>query len=211
MRHPMETLEKSISAARAVDILAVAACGLLFLFLLDLMAKFVGIDAFRHDEIRYILSYREKLTGEGRWLNFAFFWQMRLLDVKLVACAGVLCFAVFSWCVFRNFLDRTTAVLAALVCLFIPPVHLLNEWALTSFISFFLLALAGLLHDKMRMPVFFLVFGVLFNGVLSHFHFLLPLLFLGALQADKKASPPPPDCENNHMVDCGLCDWLCLR
>ena len=187
----MEYLERLRNRARTVDIICVVACGLLCLLLFDLMLKFVGIDAFRHDELRYIGTYADKLETEGRWFNHLFFWTLRLADVKLVACASVLCFAVFSWSVFRNFLDRTGAALAALACLFIPPVHLLNEWALTSFLSFVLLALAGLLHDKMRMPAFFLVFGVLFNGVLSHFYFLLPLLFIGTLHRRHLTLAPP--------------------
>ena len=187
----MGYLERLRTEAKAVDIVGVVACGLLCLLLFDLMLKFVDIDVFRADDLRYKGSYEGKFVSEGRWLNWLFFSTLRLADVKLVACASVLCFAVFSWCVFRNFLDCVSAALATLVCLFIPPVHLLNEWPLTSFLTFVLLALAGLLRDKMCIPAFSLVFGVLFNGVLSHFYFLLPLLFIGTLHRRHLTLAPP--------------------
>lgn len=75
---------------------------------------------------------------------------------------------------FFKYTRKKYAVLCAIVSLFIPPIHLLNEWAQTSMISFFLLALAAIVYKKISMPLFFFIFSILFNGCLSHFYFLLP-------------------------------------
>lgn len=149
------------------------------ILLINLMSSFCEIQAFRHDELKYIDSYFTKLVTEGRWLNYLFFSTLKISNVKIMAVVNVISFFIFSYICFLNILEKRYAVLCAIVSLFIPPIHLLNEWAQTSMISFFLLALAAIVYKKISMPLFFFIFSILFNGCLSHFYFLLPLLFIG--------------------------------
>lgn len=147
--------------------------------LIDMMLSFCEIKAFRHDELRYIDSYFTKLVTEGRWLNYLFFSVLKISNVKIVAVINVISFFIFSYICFLNIFEKKYAMLCAMASLFIPPIHLLNEWAQTSMISFLLLAIAAIVYKKISMPLFFLIFSILFNGCLSHFYFLLPLLFIG--------------------------------
>ena len=148
------------------------------ILLIDMMSLFCEIPAFRHDELRYLDSYNYKLSTEGRWLNYLFFSVLKLSNIKIVAILNMIFFFVFSYKCFLNVFERKYALLCAMVSLFIPPIHLLNEWAQTSMLSFFLLAVAAIIYEKMSLLLFFLVFSILLNGCLSHFYFLLPLLFI---------------------------------
>lgn len=46
------------------------------ILLINLMSSFCEIQAFRHDELKYIDSYFTKLVTEGRWLNYLFFFLL---------------------------------------------------------------------------------------------------------------------------------------
>lgn len=151
------------------------ACVLLY----NILSSFCEVKSFRHDELRYIDSYFYKLVTEGRWLNYLFFSALKISNIKIMAIINVISFFIFSYICFLNIFEKKFAVLCAMVSLFIPPIHLLNEWAQTSMISFLLLAIAAIVYRKISMPLFFFIFAILFNGCLSHFYFLLPLLFIG--------------------------------
>lgn len=146
--------------------------------LTDMISLFCEVQAFRHDELRYLDSYSYKLCTEGRWLNYIFFPVLKLSNVKMMAIANIVFFFIFSYVCFLNIFDKKYAVLCAMVSLFIPPVHLLNEWAQTGMPTWLLLAVAAAVYKKMSAPLFFFIFGILFNGCGNHFYFLLPLLFI---------------------------------
>ena len=151
---------------------------LIALMLLNLLSEYYNIPAFRHDELKYIDSYYGKLVSEGRWINYLFFNIIKTLDIHLIGLLNLLFFFVFSYKCLENIFEKRYAFLCALTILFIPPIHLLNEWSQTSFLSFLFLAVASFIHKEFSIKLFFFFFSIIFNGTLSHFYFLLPLLFL---------------------------------
>ena len=128
------------------------------ILLIDMMSLFCEIPAFRHDELRYLDSYNYKLSTEGRWLNYLFFSVLKLSNIKIVAILNMIFFFVFSYKCFLNVFERKYALLCAMVSLFIPPIHLLNEWAQTSMLSFFLLAVAAIIYEKNVFAI--ILFGI---------------------------------------------------
>ena len=85
---------------------------------------------------------------------------------------------MFSFKCLENIFEKKYAFLCALTALFVPSIHLLNEWPQTSFLSFLFLAISAFIYRDISVKLFFLVFGIIFNGLLSHFYLLLPLLFI---------------------------------
>ncbi len=140
-------------------------------------ADFWDIVALRHDALTYRASYMYELKTEGRWVNYLLFEYLKTFDFRCIVLANMLCFAGFSHICFRKFLEFKYAALCALTATLIPPVFLLNEWPFTLQPSFLLLFCAALLHDRLETRLFFLLFGILFNGEVSHFYFLLVFLF----------------------------------
>lgn len=160
------------------NVFFVAAIIFLLLSIGNIVIQELSINSFRHDELRYIDGYSFKLSNEGRWVNYLLFDWLKTLDFKLAILVNLCCFAIFSWVCSCKFLDKRYALLCTIVLLLIPPIHLLNEWPQTILTSFVILLLATIVHDKVPLLLFFSVFGILSNGALSHFYFLLPLLFL---------------------------------
>lgn len=133
---------------------------------------------FAHDEFNCLGGYNGKLETEGRWVNYMLFPFLSLLNPFFVLCFNYLMLGVFAFSLFRNYTEKNVALIAAFVALALPPVCLLNQWPLTLCPSFSLLVLAGFARRQLKPLSFFMLFGILFNGVLSHFYFVLPLLFV---------------------------------
>lgn len=163
------------SLGDAILVVSLMFMGLLFI---SLILDFLAIPAFRHDEIKYIGSYFYKLKTEGRWINFLFFDVAKTLNLQLVICTNFICFFVFCWQCFKRLLGIRYVILCSLALLFVPSLFLLNEWPQTLLLSFMVLMFSSLVSEKLPSLIFFLIFGVAFNGLVSHFYFLLPLLFL---------------------------------
>ena len=70
------------------------------------MSSFCEIQAFRHDELKYIDSYFTKLVTEGRWLNYLFFSTLKISNVKIMAVVNVISFFIFSYICFLNILEK---------------------------------------------------------------------------------------------------------
>lgn len=160
------------------DFIYITALVFILIMLITILLDFFSIQGFRHDELKYISTYMNKVKEEGRWLNYIFFDSLKLINIKILAFLNVVCFCIFSYTCLNNILDKKYAVIGSLAFLFIPSIHLLNEWAQTVFINFLLLAISSFVYKRINPVIFFSVFGILFNGVLSHFYFVLPLLFI---------------------------------
>ncbi len=132
---------------------------------------------FGHDDFKVIGSYSGKLETEGRWVNYLLFPLLSCFDSYAAVLLNYAMLGVFSFCVFRKYADAPVALLASLTSLTLPAVCELNRFPLTMVASFILLPLSVVAHHKMKPLPFFLLFGTLFNGALSHFYFVLPLLF----------------------------------
>lgn len=162
-----------------VEIITYLTCSAFIIFLLaNLILEYNKIPAFRHDEIKYYTSYYGKLVSEGRWLNYLFFNVIKTLDIHLIGILNIILFFLFSFKCLENIFEKKYAFLCALTALFVPSIHLLNEWPQTSFLSFLFLAISAFIYRDISVKLFFLVFGIIFNGLLSHFYLLLPLLFI---------------------------------
>ena len=151
---------------------------IIFMYLSIILYNFYNINVWRHDCIRYITSYQIQLQSEGRWLVYTLFDALRLLNPTFVGILNIIFIYIFLYISFRNILDIKISVLAAMVSILVPSIYMINLWPLVSTCAFMLLVIASLLHNKINYVYFFLFFGILFNGTLSNFYFLLPLLFI---------------------------------
>lgn len=123
-------------------------------------------------------QYSYKVGTEGRWLNWLCFPILALYSVHVAQLFNAICLYVFSFAVLRQFLGVYRSTVFALVPLLFPAFCSLNYWPVTMVPSFLLIACAAVLHNKLREIYFFIIFGILINGGLNHFYFLLPLLFI---------------------------------
>lgn len=137
--------------------------------------EFCKTPAFASDDILYTHYFPWR---EGRWFQVFFTSIVSTFNGKLIAIVNTALLLPFFWCALRNLVDEKWAVVGAIVCVMAPPVHQLNMWPLCAFPSILLLPLAAIARYRMTKAVFFCLFGILFNGCLSHYYFLLPLLFL---------------------------------
>lgn len=136
--------------------------------------------ALAHDAMPNLLNYEWKLRGEGRWLNYLLFPFLKSLNHQVIWLLSFGLFSYFSYCIARNLsFSRKSSFLFALTILFIPQVHLLADWPLTVFPMYVIAAAAAYTHKKLPVPLFFVIYGVLFCGSLPNLYFALPLLFIG--------------------------------
>ncbi len=133
---------------------------------------------FAHDELTQLHSYWDKLQSEGRWLNYVLFPVLQHFNVYVAVVMNFLCVGLFGYVCAGNWLSERLSLLVALLFMLSPSVAFIIDWPLTVLPSLVLLALAALAYKRMSDWLFFPVFGLLFNGVLSNVYFLLPLLFL---------------------------------
>lgn len=134
---------------------------------------------FAHDALCYIAGYGDKLSGEGRWLNYLLFPILKLFNVRIVSLVNIGCLFVFSWSVFRRFLPISDSIIAALATLTFPPVHAMNYWPSTMLLSYLTLLGAALLYRNTPKWLVFVSSAILLNGGLTTFYFFLPLLYIG--------------------------------
>ena len=155
------------------------------ILLCNTLYNFCSIPSFRHDSLKYIDTYYYHFCAEGRWINYFLFENLKTLNIAFISCINIICFIIFSYNCLINFLTKKYSILLSITSSFIPSIYLLNEWGATIFPSYVLLALASLSYKKLNKFHFFIIFGALFNGSISHFYFLLPLLFISK-DIDKK-------------------------
>lgn len=177
--NPGEMLLQIKAQTKSISFVFCLCCiALTALLVCNEFGMFLSCPIQANDEICYEQAYFYKLVTEGRWIVYLLSPSLIHVSGALAVLMNLACLFFFSLVVFRNLLPRHVAVLAALCALLFPPVHSLNNWALTLLPSYIVLAAAALCYRRMPMAVFFCLFGCLFNGGVSHFYFLLPLLFL---------------------------------
>lgn len=137
-----------------------------------------------HDDLAHMNTYLQKIKEEGRWINYlltdgtGYTWIYKI-KAPYVRFLSFSFFAYFLYQIFSQLMHSVSdRWLFTLLGLSIPGFVEMNNWALTSFSSFFVLALATLLAKRLPLFVYFIIFGILFNGCLSQFYFFLPLLYL---------------------------------
>lgn len=123
-------------------------------------------------------AYSCRMGSEGRWLNWLCFPILALYSPHTAQAFNAICLYIFSFAVLRQYLGQYRSMLFALLPTLFPAFCSLNYWPVTMVPSFLILLCATALHKKIRDEYFFIIFGILMNGVISHFYFLLPLLYI---------------------------------
>lgn len=143
-----------------------------------------NISVWRHDELYYEPDYFHKLETEGRWLNYLLSEYLAELPASL--CIGASYLSIFYFVAksaWNTNHDLIIALIIALTALLFPFLSTLLFWPATTLSGFLVLFSACYLSNKIPKLVFFPIFAILFFATLSNLYFLLPLLFLGKLDA----------------------------
>lgn len=143
-------------------------------------SHFLGISVWRHDEVYYVTSLKDKFLNEGRYLNHAVFDLLKIIPAQLAIFMSALSLGYF---IYKVAIKQSRSVVIALAlsgCVVqIPFLAAQFEWPTTLLLGFLLLPLAAYYASRLSLLVFFCLFGTLFLGTFSALYFLLPLLFLG--------------------------------
>ena len=147
------------------------------------------ISVWRHDSLFYTENFTDKLTTEGRWIVYLCFDRLKTMNGNLVWLANVLVHFAFMFTVASKVTRRRTfaAVLGLTAMQFIP-VYSQAMWPLYLFPATLSLGLAILVHNRMPVWLFFLVFGMLFHGSMQQYYFLLPLLYVSEVGAEPRGA-----------------------
>lgn len=137
--------------------------------------SFCHLPAFVTDDLAYMHS---SPWQEGRWFNVLFDDMLISFNSKFIAMLNFAGVAAFFYCALQRLIGAKWALVGALVCAMAPPVHAINMWPTGTFPSVLVLLAAAWARNKMPMIYFFAIFGIVFNACLSHYYFLLPLLFI---------------------------------
>lgn len=149
------------------------------ILLMSLCVQHASNSYFATDELCHLLGgYRDKLQSEGRWINFILFPGLKLINGHVALIASMVSFSYFVYACARNVSDRRTAVLVAGISLMAPSFNQQMDWPCTTLLMILFLGWAAMVHKSLGKLPFFVLFGVLFAGVLQSAYMLLPLLFL---------------------------------
>lgn len=143
------------------------------------ISALLEVNIWRQDSMYYVSSYDDKLSEEGRWINYLFFRLLRLIPSDLAILFSYVCVVTFSSAIAHRVTNNFYfAVVFGLLCALIPVLPVQLEWPETLLIGFGFLAFSPLLQRSLPPYIFFPLVGVLFFGTFSAFYFLMPLLFL---------------------------------
>lgn len=159
----------------------------LLIMLINELNKFMHINAFRHDDIT-ILNFDQYLNDpfihQGRWLNLIFYNLVTTINSHLsIILIFIFSFYFFYKCA-NKITDTKNSVVIALALLQIPAFYQFLLWPIIPLSSFLILALSAYIHRYLTPFLFFIIFGVLFNGGFNNLYFLLPLLFMDFLRGN---------------------------
>ncbi len=164
--------------------IVVAVC--LALMLVATLVNYWPIELWRHDSMYYVTTYDNKLSEEGRWINYFLFDYLRQVPGQLAVWLSYLGIAWFAYAMAFRYTNEAlfSLVFSLLICQ-IPILPSQLQWPETLLPAFILLGLSPLLARLLPIYVFFPLLAILFFATFSTFYFLLPLLFLKDL--DNKA------------------------
>ena len=169
------------------DLFCVIIMSFLAVLLLQNCATLFEITTWRNDDLYYIDEYYTKLTYEGRWIIYLFFFVLKKLSPYVVITLSFACFFFFGYKIAKEFIaDEVHAIIFALALMQIHPIYTLVHWPATPFPNYVLLALAPLLKKVLSKRAFFICTGILFFGVFFNYYNLMPLLFLSEVK-DRKS------------------------
>lgn len=163
-------------------------CTAIMTLLLLLNLKEIALTpAWRHDALTYYSSYWDKLTSEGRWINFYLFPFLKVFPPHLGAILSIFFFGGFIFLAALRMTSYKNSILFMLLLLQIHPIYSIIQWPLTGLPANFFLFLCACLSHKWRYEYVFLLGAILFHGTFNNLYNLLPLLFLSDVRSLKQA------------------------
>ncbi|GGY78427.1 hypothetical protein GCM10011613_23850 [Cellvibrio zantedeschiae] len=175
----MFNFEQDSHFSRYLAYLEIFVLGSLFLLLLGQLTALLNVDVWRQDSIHYVTTYVDKLSEEGRWLNYVFFKLLKITPPALCVAVSYFCLGYFVYSAsYRVIQNKRYCLALALLALNVPVLAVQLEWPDTLLLAFIFLAAATFESKKIPDYIFFPVFACLFFGSFSAFYFLLPLLYL---------------------------------
>lgn len=156
---------------------------LLFIALLGIvLVNYWGISIWRQDSMYYVDSYTDKLSQEGRWINYVFFPWLKQVPAPLAILVSYLTVIYFCYYIFlRVTANHYFSGCFGILCSLVPILPVQMQWPETLLIGFLLLPISAYFSKRIPYYVFFPLTALLFFGTFSAFYFLMPLLFLAKL------------------------------
>ena len=151
---------------------------LVLIMLLSLWLILMEQEFCAFDDMPYLSSYIGKLATEGRWINYLIFHATKHINHTVAQYFNVLCLSCFCCCVARKYCSLRYSIIVTLFSLLSLSFWYVSECPVTTMTMYLFTAIAAFVHDKMDKRIFFLIFGILYGGVVPPMYFLLPLLFL---------------------------------
>ena len=169
------------------DVFCFAVICFLAILLWQNFAILLDTTVWRHDALYYRATYYKKLSTEGRWINYIFFFMLKSLPPHIVIALSLVCFCFFGYKIAKDFTkDNLFAVIFALALVQIHPIYSMIHWPVTPFLNYVLLAFTPFLKKVLSKKAFFICTGILFFGLFFNYYDLMPLLFLSEAK-DKKS------------------------
>lgn len=108
-------LGSNLTGQRIFEI-AVAVC--LALMLVATLANYWAIELWRHDSMYYVTSYDNKLSEEGRWINYLLFDYLRQVPGQLAVWLSYLGIAWFAYAMTFRYTNEVlfSLVFSLLIC-----------------------------------------------------------------------------------------------
>lgn len=145
----------------------------------------------QHDDLPYMNSFLLKLKEEGRWLVYCLsngtgYQWIYYINTSLIKLLNIALFAFFLYQVFAPLTQPRDCILLVVIALLMPSFIEQNYWPITTFPTYVVLALSCLLKKRLAKFIYFPLLGILFNGCLNQYYFLLPLLFMADDDSENK-------------------------
>ncbi len=147
--------------------------------------QYLGLEIWRHDSFVHTLDatwYEGNVKEEGRWINYYVFDLIKLVPGHVAAIMNMLFTFVFGYLVVHSLTkDKYLAIIFGLAALQLPLLHAQNLWPVVTMLGFAALPAFFFLSKKVHPYIVFALAGIFYFGTLSHFYFLIPLIYLDRL------------------------------
>ena len=158
---------------------------LMFLLILNLQ-EIMQVQAWRHDALYYLSSYRGKLNAEGRWINYYLFDFLKIFPAHASALLSISFFGAFVWIAANKILSWKKSLLITLLCLQINPIWSVIHWPAVILPAHFFFFFCAYLSRKYRYEYILALSCILFHGTFNNLYNLIPLLFISEIKTSRQ-------------------------
>ena len=158
---------------------------LMFLLILNFQ-EIMQVQAWRHDALYYLSSYRGKLNAEGRWINYYLFDFLKIFPAHASALLSISFFGAFVWIAANKILSWKKSLLITLLCLQINPIWSVIHWPAVILPAHFFLFFCAYLSRKYRYEYILALSCILFHGTFNNLYNLIPLLFISEIKTSRQ-------------------------